>query len=265
MNSLFKKSLNQINQMREAGKIASCTLLGVGSIVKAGISTGDIDRFVYQDTINRGAIPAPLGFNGYPKSVCTSRNHVVCHGIPCDVEFLENGDIINVDITSIYKGYHSDTSATFYVGTPSIEAKHVVEVARRALDLGIKEAKIGAHIGNIGFAIQEFTRREGCSVIERFDGHGIGESFHELPWIKHYGEKGTGLILEESMTFTIEPLIILGDQAVDLLDDGWSMVSRDGSLSAQFEHTILTTPYGPEILTQRHKLLKNSEIFTLNW
>jgi len=251
--------------MREAGRVASNTLLGVGQIIRAGISTGDLDRFVYCDTINRGGIPAPLGYNGFPNSICTSRNNVVCHGIPNDQEILENGDIINVDITSIYNGYHGDTSATFYVGTPCIEAKHVVEIARRALDLGINQAKIGAQMGDIGYAIQEFTRSQGCTVIERFDGHGIGESFHELPWVKHYGEKGTGLILEEGMTFTIEPVIILGDQAVELLDEKWTMISQDGSLSAQFEHTIAITPDGPEILTQRMQPLRNSEIYAMNW
>lgn len=251
--------------MREAGRIASDTLLGVGLKIRAGISTGDLDRFVYHDTINRGAIPAPLGYNGFPKSICTSRNHVVCHGIPNDKEILENGDIINVDLTSIYNSYHGDTSATFYVGTPCIEAKHVVEVARRALDLGINEAHIGAQMGDIGHAIQEFSRSEGCSVIKRFDGHGIGESFHEPPWVKHYGEKGTGLILEEGMTFTIEPIIAIGDEAVDMLDDKWTIVSRDGSLSAQFEHTIAITPDGPEVLTRRIQPLYNSEIFAMNW
>lgn len=261
MEKVIKKSTSQLQYMRKAGSIAANTLLGVGRLIRAGISTGDLDRFVYEDTLKHGATPAPLNYNGFPKSICTSRNHVVCHGIPNDQEILEDGDIINVDLTSIYKGYHGDTSASFYVGTPSPEAKHVVEVARRALEVGISQAHAGAQLGDIGAAIQEFTRSQGCSVIERFDGHGIGESFHELPWVKHYGKKGTGITLEVGMTFTIEPVIVLGSQAVSLLDDEWTIVSKDGSLSAQFEHTIAITDDGPEILTQRSERLLNSELF----
>lgn len=257
----IRKTPKQIKQMREAGKVAANTLLAVGSIIQAGISTGDIDRFVYNDTIRQRAIPAPLGYNGFPKSSSTSRNHVVCHGIPNDDEILQNGDIINVDITSLYNGYHADTSATFYVGKPSIESKHVVEVARRALEVGIIHAKVGAQIGEIGYAIEKFVLSQGCSVIERFDGHGIGENFHEPPWVKHFGAKGESLILEEGMTFTIEPVIILGNQAVDVLEDNWTIVSKDQSLSAQFEHTVAITSYGTAILTSRSRILKNSEIF----
>jgi methionyl aminopeptidase len=251
--------------MRKAGSIASETLLGVGRLIRAGISTGDLDRFVHQDTLKRGARPAPLNYNGFEKSICTSRNHVVCHGIPNDHEILEEGDIINVDLTSIYEGYHGDTSATFYVGTPTPEAKHVVEVARHALKLGIAEAQVGATLGDIGAAIEEFVTRHGCSVIERCDGHGIGESFHEPPWVKHHGKRNTGLTLEAGMTFTIEPVVVLGTQTMCLLDGTWTMVTINGALSAQFEHTIAVTDDGPEILTRRSKPLQRSELFDIKW
>jgi len=265
MDHVSKKSAQQLKLMREAGSIASRTLLGVGRMIRAGISTADLDRFAYLDTIKQGARPAPLNYNGFEKSICTSRNHVVCHGIPSDGEILETGDIINVDLTSIYQGYHGDTSATFYVGTPGAEAKHVVEVARRALDVGIAEALVGATLGDIGAAIEEFVTRQGCSVVERCDGHGIGENFHEPPWVKHYGERNTGITLEAGMTFTIEPVIVLGSQAICLRDDTSTMVTINGALSAQFEHTIAVTDDGPEILTRRSEPLQRSELFDMKW
>lgn len=265
MDQVIKKSAHQLELMRKAGGIASETLLGVGRLIRPGISTGDLDRFVHQDTLKRGARPAPLNYKGFTKSTCTSRNHVVCHGIPDDQEILEEGDIINVDLTSLYQGYHGDTSATFYVGTPSTEAKHVVEVARRALELGIAEAQVGATLGNIGAAIEEFVTQQGCSVVQRCDGHGIGESFHEPPWVKHHGERNTGITLEAGMTFTIEPVVVLGSQAICLCDGPWTMVTINGALSAQFEHTIAITHDGPEILTRRAKPLHRSELFDMKW
>jgi methionyl aminopeptidase len=186
---------------------------------------------------------------------------VVCHGIPNEEEVLEDGDIINVDVTHIYEGYHGDTSATFYVGDPSPEAKHVTEVSRRTLDLGITQVREGARLGDIGAAIQEFAEAQGCSVVRAFVGHGIGRIFHEPPQVSHVGRKGTGLRLKAGMVFTIEPMINLGNYDVEILDDNWTAVTRDGSLSAQFEHTIVVTKKGCEILTRRPGKLENSERF----
>ncbi|MFC5050533.1 type I methionyl aminopeptidase [Rubritalea spongiae] len=257
---IIKKSPSQMKLMRQAGKVASNTLLAVAERITPGITTEDLNQFVHLDTIKQGATPAPLNYQGFPKSICTSRNEVVCHGIPKDNEFLEEGDIINIDLTSLYQGYHGDTSATFFVGKPSAEAKHLVEVAREALTRGIQAARCGSTFGDIGAAIQDFTREEGCTVIERFDGHGIGEHFHEPPWVNHYGMKGSGNTIEEGMTFTIEPVIVLGSQEVQLLEDGWTMITKDGSLAAQFEHTVAITTLGTEILTDRSNKLANCEL-----
>jgi methionyl aminopeptidase len=178
---------------------------------------------------------------------------------------LRDGDIINVDVTHLYKGFHGDTSATFYIGEPSAEAKRVVEVARRSLELGIAQVKPGARLGDIGAAIQEFAEKQGCSVVRDFVGHGIGRKFHDEPQVKHYGEWGKGNRLRPGMTFTIEPMINLGDYEVEVLDDDWTAVTKDGSLSAQFEHTVLVTSEGVEILTQRDGLLVGSERYPDYW
>jgi methionyl aminopeptidase len=264
-SSVEIKTPREIDAMREVGKLAGESLTRVAELIRPGITTDEINAFVHEDTLKKGARPAPLGYRSgdsppFPKSVCTSINEVVCHGIPSS-RALRDGDIINVDVTHLYKGFHGDTSATFYVGTPSKEAKLVTEVARRCLELGIKEVRPGARLGDIGAAIQEFAEARGCSVVEDFVGHGIGRKFHDEPKVAHYGERGKGIRLKAGMTFTIEPMINLGSHEVEVLDDEWTAVTADGSLSAQFEHTVLVTPTGVEVLTQRRGVLQNSEIF----
>jgi methionyl aminopeptidase len=264
-SSVEIKTTREIDAMREVGRLAADTLSRVGELIRPGITTDEINAFVHEDTLKKGARPAPLGYRSgdsppFPKSVCTSINEVVCHGIPSS-RALREGDIVNVDVTHIYRGFHGDTSATFYVGTPSKEAKLVTEVARRCLELGIKEVRPGARLGDIGAAIQEFAEARGCSVVEDFVGHGIGRKFHDEPKVAHYGERGKGIRLKAGMTFTIEPMINIGAYEVEVLDDEWTAVTADGSLSAQFEHTILVTPSGVEVLTQRAGVLQNSEIF----
>jgi methionyl aminopeptidase len=259
------KGEREISLMREVSRLAAGTLERVGHMLRAGITTQAINDFVHADTLKLGARPAPLNYRGFPKSVCTSINEVVCHGIPNAKRVLKDGDIINVDVTHIYKGYFGDTSATFFIGEPSPEAKKVVEVARKSLELGIAEVKPGARLGDIGAAIQNFAEGQGCSVVRDFVGHGIGRKFHDEPQVKHYGERGTGARLKPGMTFTIEPMINVGDYEVDVLDDDWTAVTRDGSLSAQFEHTVLVTEDGVEILTARSGPLAGSEIFPDYW
>jgi methionyl aminopeptidase len=259
------KTPREVDAMREVGRLAGDTLHKVAELIRPGITTNDINAFVHEDTLKKGARPAPLGYrNGdsppFPKSVCTSLNEVVCHGIP-SARALREGDIINVDITHLYRGFHGDTSATFYVGRPSAEAKLVTEVARRSLELGIAAVRPGARLGDIGAAIQEFAEARGCSVVEDFVGHGIGRKFHDEPKVAHYGERGKGIRLKAGMTFTIEPMINIGTHEVEILDDEWTAVTADGKLSAQFEHTILVTPTGVEVLTARPGPLANSEIF----
>ncbi len=246
--------------MRAACQMAVDTLLGVGEMIRAGITTDDINKFVHDDTVRRGGWPAPLNYHGFPKSVCTSINEVVCHGIPC-ARVLVQGDIINVDVTTIYKGFYGDTSATFYVGKPSPEAKHVTEVSRRSLDLAIAEVREGARIGDIGAAIQAFAEGEGCSVVRAFVGHGIGRQFHEPPQVQHIGKRGQGMRLKAGMCFTIEPMINIGGYEVEVLPDKWTAITADRSLSAQFEHTLVVTKNGCEVLTRRSQRLANSEIF----
>ena len=250
--------------MRDAGRLAAETLMAVAEWIRPGVSTDDINRFVHEDTLRKGAQPAPLNYLGFPKSVCTSINEVVCHGIP-GPQRLEDGDIINVDVTHIYKGYHGDTSATFYVGTPSEEAMLVTEVSRRSLELAIAEVRPGARLGDIGAAIQEFAEARQCSVVTDFVGHGIGRKFHEEPKVSHTGTRGRGIRLKAGMTFTIEPMINLGVPDVEVLEDDWTAVTADGKLSAQFEHTLVVTEEGCEVLTQRSGPLARSEIFPDYW
>ncbi len=253
------KSMKEIEAMRVAGRLAAETLLVVGEHLRVGMTTDEINSLVHEDTIQRGARPAPLNYRGFPKSVCTSINHVVCHGIP-DKTALKSGDIINVDVTTIYEGFHGDTSATFYIGKPSSDALRVVEVARRALDLGIAQVREGARLGDIGAAIQEYVEAEGCSVVRDFVGHGIGRRFHEDPQVKHYGRRGTGERLKAGMIFTIEPMVNLGGFEVFVdPNDKWTVTTADGSLSAQFEHTCLVTKQGVDVLTKRPRTLRFSE------
>jgi methionyl aminopeptidase len=249
---------SMLGRMRESCQLAADTLLMVGHHLKPGMTTEDINVLVHDYTLKHGAWPSPLNYNGFPKSVCTSVNEVVCHGIP-GRRVLHDGDIVNVDVTSYLpakNGYHGDTSATFYVGTPSEAAKLVTEVARYALELGIAEVKEGARIGA---AIQEFAEAQGCSVVRDYVGHGIGREFHTAPQVPHYGTRGNGKRLKAGMVFTIEPMINIGHYACELLDDEWTVVTADGSLSAQFEHTLVVTKTGCEVLTARRELLRHSE------
>lgn len=243
-------SLNLL-AMRRVGRLAAATLLHVGERLRAGVSTGDIDRWVRTYTAARGAKCSQLGFQGFPAGVCTSRNEVVCHGIPRDDEVLCDGDIINVDVTSELNGWHGDTSMTFCIGTVSAEAKHLVETTERAMEAGIAAVRNGAHLGDIGAAISELAVREGCSVVTDFGGHFIGRQMHLPPHVSHVGTRGTGLVLREGMTFTIEPMLTLGSPQTRTLEDEWTVVTRDGRWSAQFEHTVLVTRRGSEVLTRR--------------
>jgi methionyl aminopeptidase len=254
------KSPKEIEAMRVVCRMAAETLVLVGEKIHSGMSTEEINRLVHEDTVRRGARPAPLNYKGFPKSVCTSVNDVVCHGIPSEDEVLVDGDIVNVDVTHWFEGFHGDTSATFYIGRPSREARHVTEVSRRALELGIAEVRDGAQLGDIGAAIQEFVESEGCSVVRDFVGHGVGRRFHEPPQVRHYGRRGTLDKLKAGMIFTIEPMVNIGRWEIKVdPTDKWTARTVDGSLSAQFEHTILVTKTGCEVLTARSKPLRSSE------
>ena len=261
MSAIEIMTPSMLGRMREACQLAADTLLMVGHHLKPGMTTEDINVLVHDYTLKHSAWPSPLNYNGFPKSVCTSVNEVVCHGIP-GRRVLHDGDIVNVDVTSYLpakNGFHGDTSATFYVGTPSEAAKLVTEVARCSLELGIAEVKEGARIGDIGAAIQEFAEAQGCSVVRDYVGHGIGREFHTAPQVPHYGTRGSGKRLKAGMVFTIEPMINIGHYATELLDDEWTVVTADGSLSAQFEHTLVVTKTGCEVLTARRELLRHSE------
>jgi len=216
--------------------------------VLPGITTNELDRIVHGWIVGKGAHPSPLNYHGFPKSICTSINQQVCHGIPSD-RALEKGDIVNVDITVYFKGFHGDTSATFFVGEPTAKGRHVTDVAHHALWIGIDQVKPGATLGDIGQAIQSFVESNRCSVVREYCGHGIGREFHESPTVLHYGRRGEGTVLKPGMTFTIEPMVNLGKAPIKVLPDGWTVVTRDRSLSAQFEHTILVTEAGAEVLT----------------
>jgi len=242
------KTAADIEAMKPACHHAADTLVMIEPFIKPGITTDEINELVHDFTVKAGAIPAPLNYHGFPKSVCTSVNHVVCHGIPGN-KTLADGDIINVDVTSIINGWFGDTSKTFFVGTPKIKATKVVEVARQALEIGIEAVKPGATLGDIGHAIQSYVEGERCSVVREYCGHGIGRVFHEDPQVLHYGKPGDGLKLKPGMVFTIEPMVNIGRAAVKLLGDNWTVVTRDKSLSAQFEHTLAVTETGCEILT----------------
>lgn len=245
--------------MRESCKMAGECLVDVSHIVKPGISTEDINGFVHQWILDRKAYPSPLNYNGFPKSVCTSINDVVCHGIPSSKDVLKDGDIVNIDVTTYFKKCHGDTSATFYVGTPSPEAIRVVEVSRNALELAIAVIKPDARVGDIGKAIQAYAEPRECSVVRDYVGHGIGHLFHTDPQIPHYYAKDFNRRIMPGMIFTIEPMINLGTYACEQMDDGWTVRTKDRKLSAQFEHTLRVTESGVEVLTARDKPLANSE------
>lgn len=238
--------------LRAASQLAAQTLQAVAAQIQIGMSTLDIDRLVRQDTARRGGTPSQLGYLGFPAAVCTSRNHVVCHGIPSSHELLQDGDILNIDVTTAYKGFHGDTSITVLLGRASEESRRLVDIAERALWAGIEQARPGGRLGDIGAAISELVRREGCSVVKDFGGHGIGRRMLMDPHVSHVGVRGQGIRLKPGMTFTIEPMVNLGSPEICVLDDGWTVVTADGSLSAQFEHTIYITENGCEVLTNRH-------------
>lgn len=249
--SVTIKSEDEIQKMRVAGKLAGQVLTMIEPHVKPGVSTDELNDICHEFIVNElDAIPAPLNYRGFPKSICTSLNHQVCHGIPSDKK-LKNGDIINIDITVIKDGFHGDTSKMFMVGKPSIQGKRVSEISHTAMWNGIKMVKPGVRLGDIGHAIQQYVESHNCSVVREYCGHGIGKDFHEEPQVLHYGKPDTGLILEEGMTFTIEPMVNVGKRHVKLLKDKWTVVTKDHSLSAQWEHTILVTDSGFEVLTLR--------------
>ncbi len=244
------KTAEEIDKMRVAGKLAADVLRMIRSHVVPGITTGELDEICHRYIVEeQEAIPAPLNYHGFPKSICTSVNHVVCHGIPGSKK-LKNGDIINIDITVIKDGYHGDTSKMFYVGEPSILAKRACNICYDAMRLGIEMVKPGVQLGDIGHAIQKFAESNHMSVVREYCGHGIGKEFHEEPQVLHYGEPNTGMVLETGMTFTIEPMLNVGKRSVKLLNDNWTVVTKDRSLSAQWEHTILVTDNGFEVLTK---------------
>jgi len=247
------KSAAEIEKMRVAGRLAADVLDMIGPHVQPGVSTEELDRLCYEFMVDvQKVIPAPLNYKGFPKSICTSVNHQVCHGIPGPKK-LKSGDIVNIDITVIKDGYHGDTSKMFFVGEALIKAKRLVKITQECLYLGIGQVKPGARLGDIGHAIQKHAESNGFSVVQEFCGHGIGRGFHEDPQVLHYGKPGTGEALREGMIFTIEPMINQGKRYVKVMPDGWTAVTKDHSLSAQFEHTILVTRDGHEILTLRQE------------
>jgi methionyl aminopeptidase len=234
--------------MRKAGRLAAQTLDFITPHVRPGVATGELDRLCHEFIVGHGAVPAPLNYRGFPKSICTSVNHVVCHGIPGDKRLVE-GDILNIDVTVILDGWHGDTSRMFPVGKVGVKAQKLIDVTYEAMMRGIAEVRPGATLGDIGSAIQTFAEGHRFSVVRDFCGHGIGRIFHAAPSVLHYGTAGTGAALREGMFFTIEPMINAGKYAVKVLEDGWTAVTRDRSLSAQFEHSVAVTAEGHEIFT----------------
>ncbi len=250
--SISLKNPAEQQKMREAGAAAAQVLLMIEPHIKAGVSTDELNRICHEYIVrDLGCVPAPLNYKGFPKSICTSVNHVVCHGIP-GPKVLKKGDIINVDVTVIKDGFHGDTSRMYYVGEPSILARRVCDTTREAMIEGIKLVRPGTRLGDIGQVIQRYAEARGFSVVREYCGHGIGRVFHEDPQVLHYGKAGTGIELQAGMTFTIEPMINAGRPEVKLLPDGWTVVTKDHSLSAQWEHTILVTDEGHEVLTLRN-------------
>jgi methionyl aminopeptidase len=242
------KEKHDVEAIRQAGRLVVKTLKLVEAEIRPGITTDQINTLVHELTIGSGAIPAPLNYRGFPKSVCVSVNEVICHGIPGE-RILQGGDIVNVDVTSILNGYYADANRTFFVGTAGPGARKIVKVAHESLKIGISTVRPGKTIGDIGWAIQHYAEGEGCSVVREFLGHGTGFDFHEAPQVPHYGIKGDGIRLVPGMVFTVEPMINLGRKDLLILDDGWTAVTSDGSLSAQFEQTVLVTEDGVESLT----------------
>ncbi len=248
--SIQIKTPQDIEKMRIAGQLAAEQLRMIAPYIKAGVTTNELNDICHDYTLNvQHAIPAPLNYHGYPKSICTSVNQQVCHGIPSNKK-LKTGDISNIDITVIKDGYPGDTSKMFFVGEPSIKAERICRIAHECLVIGIEMVKPGIHLGDIGAAIQKHAEANNTSVVREYCGHGIGKQFHEEPQVLHYGTPGTGIILEPGMIFTIEPMVNTGKRFVKVLADGWTVITKDRSLSAQYEHTILVTDDGFEALTR---------------
>ena len=242
------KEKAHVKGIRRAGHLVLKALSLVEAEIRPGITTDSINSFVHEFTIKNSAIPAPLNYRGFPKSACVSVNEVICHGIPGE-RVLRDGDIVNVDVTSILNGYYADANKTFFVGTPGPDAIKIVAVARESLKVALAMVKPGNTIGDIGWAIQRYAEGEGCSVVEEFTGHGVGFDFHEPPQVPHFGKRGEGIRLVAGMVFTVEPMVNLGKKHLRILEDNWTAVTLDGSLSAQFEQTVLVTNNGVESLT----------------
>lgn len=242
------KTPEQIDGIRKCGELLMSMMNQVETMIKPGLKTDEINTFIHEETLKAGAIPAPLNYRGFPKSVCVSVNEVICHGIPGE-RVLKDGDIVNVDITPILNGYYADASRTFFVGTPTPDGEKIVSVAAESLKRAIEIVAPKTTLGDIGYAIQSYAESQGCSVVREFVGHGVGVEFHEQPQVLHFGSKGKGVPLVPGMVFTIEPMINLGTKDLHVLEDQWTAVTNDGKLSAQFEQTILVTEKGWESLT----------------
>lgn len=242
------KKKSDIEGIRKAGQLVLATLELVESQLTPGMITDEINTLVHEFTVKNGAVPAPLNYRGFPKSVCVSVNEVICHGIPGN-RIIKDGDIVNVDVTSILNGYYADANKTFFAGNPGPKARKIVDIARECLRRGISAVRPGNTLGDIGWRIQTYAEAQGCSVVREFVGHGVGLDFHEAPQVPHFGHKGAGIALIPGMVFTIEPMINLGQKELKVLDDNWTAITKDGSLSAQFEQTILVTEDGHESLT----------------
>jgi len=243
------KTADEIEKMRVAGRLAGEVLQMIRPHIKAGITTNELDRICHDYIVNvQQAVPAPLNYRGFPKSICTSVNHVVCHGIPGE-KVLKKGDAVNIDITVIKDGFHGDTSKMFFAGEPTVAAARLARISHECMKIGIDMVKPGIRLGDIGHAIQQHAEAQHCSIVREYCGHGIGREFHEDPQVLHYGKPDTGMTLEPGMTFTIEPMVNAGKRYTKLLPDGWTVVTKDHSLSTQWEHTILVTDTGHEVLT----------------
>jgi len=249
---MFQNYKNSFENLKISGALAASTLDEITSFVKPGVFTDKLDKICYEFIRDNGGYSAPLFYRGFPKSCCTSVNHVVCHGIPTK-KYLNEGDIINIDVTAIVNGWHGDTSRMFFVGEVSVKSKNLVHTTYESMMKGISTIRSGSHLGDIGSAIQTYVEKKGFSVVRDFCGHGIGKIFHEMPNVLHYGEKGQGIKLKPGMTFTVEPMINEGVYNTKLLKDGWTAVTKDKSLSAQFEHTVGVTENGYEIFTKSKK------------
>jgi len=244
------KTPEEQEKLRVAGRLAADVLDMIGEHIRVGVTTDQLDAICHDFIVNvQKCIPANVGYRGFPKTVCTSVNHVVCHGIPND-KVLKHGDILNIDVAIIKDGFHGDTSRMYYVGTPPVLAQRLTTVCREAMFKGIAAVRPGARLGDVGHAIQQHTEAAGYSVVREYCGHGIGRVYHEDPQVLHYGQPGTGLELQAGMVFTIEPMINAGKRHTRLLPDGWTVVTKDHSLSAQWEHMVLVTPTGGEVLTR---------------